>query len=190
MTPVRLLLLSLVLMLIVSTLYGCGWRLRGSSNLDVSLPPMQLQFQQGSANLKRELRQSLVSAGVSLNSDAERVLVIHGESQGRRVLSVDSSGKVSEYELQYELSYSLQSGQGKDLISNDRIKQQRDYQFDESAVLAMGEEERRLFDFMRRMSIQSLMRRLQTVVLQQADTAVAPESPAVLETPVTPVDAD
>lgn len=144
-------------------LNGCGWRLRGSQAVDVVLPPMQLQFQQGSAVLKRELRQSLESAGVVLSVDAEQVLVIHSESQGRRVLSVNSSGKVSEYELQYELVFSLSDAQGKSLISNDRISQQRDYQFDESAVLAKGEEEQRLFDFMRGMSIQSLMRRLQAV---------------------------
>ncbi len=140
----------------------------------MALPPMQLQFQQASAVLKRELRQSLESVGVSLNDDAGLVLVIHSENQGRRVLSVDSSGKVSEYELQYELLFSLHDGQGENLISNQRISQQRDYQFDEAAVLAKGEEERRLFDFMRRMSIQSLMRRLQAVAASKADAAEAP----------------
>ncbi len=140
----------------------------------MTLPAMQLQFQQASAVLKRELRQSLESAGISLNDDAGLVLVVHSESQGRRVLSVNSSGKVSEYELQYELLFSVRDGQGENLISNQRISQQRDYQFDEAAVLAKGEEERRLFDFMRRMSIQSLMRRLQAVAASKADAAEAP----------------
>jgi len=153
----------LVVATIALLLNGCGWRLRGSLDVDVVLPPMQLQFQQASADLKRELTQTLKSSGVVLSVDADRVLVIHSESQGRRVLSVDSSGKVSEYELQHELVFSVSDVQGESLISNDRISQQRDYQFDESAVLAKGEEEQRLFDFMRSMSIQSLMRRLQAV---------------------------
>ncbi len=158
----------------MSLLQACGWRLRGSLDVDMTLPAMQLQFQQASAVLKRELRQSLESAGISLNDDAGLVLVVHSESQGRRVLSVNSSGKVSEYELQYELLFSVRDGQGENLISNQRISQQRDYQFDEAAVLAKGEEERRLFDFMRRMSIQSLMRRLQAVAASKADAAEAP----------------
>ena len=170
----RFVVWALVIVMFASVLTGCGWRLRGSQAVDVVLPPMQLQFQQGSAALKRELRQSLESAGVALNAEAERVLVIHSESQGRRVLSVDSSGKVSEYELQYELLFSLRDSQAGNLLDNQRISQQRDYQFDESVVLAKGEEEQRLFDFMRSMSIQSLMRRLQTVAASKADAAEVP----------------
>lgn len=164
----------LIVMFTISLLQGCGWRLRGSLAVDVALPPLQLQFQQASVELKRELSQALESAGVVLKADAELVLLIHSESQGRRVLSVGSSGKVSEYELQYELLFSVQDGQGGNLINSERISQQRDYQFDETAVLAKGEEERQLFDFMRRMSIQSLMRRLQSVVSTKAETPEAP----------------
>jgi len=160
----------LIVTLLVFSLSGCGWRLRGSQEVDVALPSMQLHFQQASADLKRELTQSLQSAGVDLNSNAERVLTIHTENQGRRVLAVDSSGKVSDYELQYELLFSLQEGK-QVLISNERIRQQRDYQFDENAVLAKGEEEQRLFDFMRRMSIQSLMRRLHAVTTANTEPA-------------------
>jgi len=161
---------------------GCGWRLRGSSTLDVSLPPLQLQFQQAGVELRRELGQSLDSAGVSVTDAAELVLIIHSESQGRRVLSVNSSGKVNEYELQYELLFSVRDGE-ETLVSNQRIRQQRDYQFDEAAVLAKGEEERRLFDFMRRMSIQSLMRRLQSLASKQAvmPEVVAPEEAGMPE---------
>ena len=189
----RLLVWSLVLLFAVSALSGCGWRLRGSSTLDVSLPPLQLQFQQGSAELRRELGQALESSGVSVTETADLVLVIHSESQGRRVLSVNSSGKVNEYELQYELLFSVRDGE-EVRISNQRIRQQRDYQFDEAAVLAKSEEERRLFEFMRRMSIQSLMRRLQSVATMKAETPEAAEAlelpVAPLELPAAPVDAN
>lgn len=133
---------------------------------------MQLQFQQAGADLKRELSQTLTTAGVDLINDAELVLVIHNESQGRRVLSVGSSGKVSEYDLQYELLFSLRNG-GQMLISNERISQQRDYQFDDASVLAKGEEEKRLFEFMRRMAVQKLLRRLHSAVVNKAETADA-----------------
>ncbi len=131
---------------------------------------MQLQFQQASADLKRELTQALTSAGVDLNSHTRLMLVIHSEKQGRRVLSVDNSGTVSEYDLQYELLFSVRDAK-KVFISNERISQQRDYQFDGSAVLAKGEEEQRLFDFMRRMSIQSLLRQLNAAATKAAADA-------------------
>ena len=173
-------ILSLLLIAVLClSMTACGWRLRGSMNLDVSLPPMQLQFQQASANLRRELTQTLESTGVELRNDADLVLLIHRENQGRRVLSVDSNGKVSEYELQYELLFSLSEKGGETLIDNEHISQQRDYQFDEAAVLAKSEEERRLFDFMRGMSIQSLVRQVSTAVANKTVTpapAPAPES--------------
>lgn len=148
---------------------------------------MQLQFQQASANLRRELTQTLESAGVDLNGDAELVLLIHNEKQGRRVLSVGSSGKVNEYELQYELLFSVRDKQGEYLLDNERITQQRDYEFDEAAVLAKGEEEQRLFDFMRRMSIQSLMRRLHAVAATKTET---PEPAVDVEMPELAPDAN
>ncbi|HGX91900.1 MAG TPA: hypothetical protein ENK35_01140 [Candidatus Tenderia sp.] len=159
--------------LVLMSLNGCGWRLRGAVDVEMAAPPaMQVRFQQASADLKRELNQKLASAGVDLNDSADLVLMIHSEKQGRRVLSVGSSGKVSEYDLQYELLFSLRNG-GQQLISNERISQQRDYQFDDASVLAKGEEEKRLFEFMRRMAVQKLLRRLQSAVVNQAETANA-----------------
>jgi LPS-assembly lipoprotein len=159
-------------------LSGCGWHLRGSQTFAVTLPPMQLQIQQGSADLKRELTQTLETSGVELRADAGLILVIHRENQGRRVLSVDSNGKVSEYELQYELLFSLRQVSGEILIDNEHVSQQRDYQFNDSAVLAKSEEERQLFAFMRSTSIQSLLRQLQTVVATKDEIPAATQVPA------------
>ncbi len=152
---------------------------------DIEVPPVYLEFQSGSAVLRRELTQTLESAKAPLVNDiadAELVLVIHAENQGRRVLSVDLGGKVSEYELQYELVFSVRDAAGEVLIDNEQTTQRRDYRFDDTEVLASGEEERKLFDFMRGTAIQAMMRRLFTVVTQRADaqpaTTAAPSSNA------------
>lgn len=169
----RLISFLLILTLLSLSLSGCGWRLRGSLDTDLVLPSMYVQYHSASSELKRELNQTLESAGVDLqaNTDnAELVLVLHSENRGRRVLSVNASGKVSDYELQYTVTFSVQDNAGNALISNEQINQQRDYSFDESAVLAKSEEERRLFDFMRRMSIQTLMRRLHSINEKRAAT--------------------
>jgi len=174
---VRIVSFLVLVAVVCLSLSGCGWRLRGSQTFAVTLPPMQLQFQQGSADLKRELAQTLEDSGVELRTDAGLILVIHRENQGRRVLSVDSNGKVSEYELQYELLFSLRQVDGEILIDNEHISQQRDYQFNDSAVLAKSEEERQLFAFMRSTSIQSLLRQLQTVVATKEESPAAPRVP-------------
>lgn len=148
--------------------------------MDVTLPPVYLDIRSASAELRRELFQALESADVTLvNQAAEAglLLTIHNEQRGRRVLAVDSGGRVSEYELQYTLVFSVRDHGGEILIPQDSILQQRDYRFDEAEVLAKGDEERRLFDFMRRMSIQALMRRLHAL-----DSGAQDDTPAQIET--------
>lgn len=152
-----------VAVILVLGLSACGWHLRGSQTVDVTLPPVYLEFHNAGAELRRDLTQTLESANVSLvkqPADAGLLLTIHSEQRGRRVLAVDSSGRVSEYELQYTLTFSARNNGGDILMPQDSIVQQRDYRFDEAEVLAKGEEEKKLFDFMRRMSVQALMRRL------------------------------
>ena len=159
----------LLLVLVTSAISGCGWHLRGSSNLELALPAVSLQFQAASAVLQRELRKALTASDVQLVADdkAGVKLTIHSDTQGRRVLSVGSAGKVSEYELQYQLVFSIRD-QHDVLLVKDVITQQRDYAFDETEVLAKGDEERQLYDFMRRTAVQSLLRRLQGVASSQS----------------------
>lgn len=171
-------LLLLVSILLAHSLQACGWHLRGSMAVDIEVPPIYLEFQNASTVLRRELTQTIESTKAPLVTDvseAELILVIHAENRGRRVLSVDLGGNVSEYELQYELVYSVRDNAGEVLIANERTTQQRNYRFDDTEVLASGEEERKLFDFMRRTAIQAVMRRLISVVTQRAEV-VQPEA--------------
>ena len=160
----RTLLFVLAVAIFAVMLNGCGWRLRGSMGMEMSLPPIYLEIQNGSPELRNELPLTFNSAGVKLakeRADAPLILVIQNETQQRRVLAVGSAGKVSEYELQYQLKFSVVDQTGKDVMAADTITQQREYSFNEEEVLAKGEEEQQLFSFMRSMAIQTLLRRLQ-----------------------------
>ena len=157
-------MLLLIVLVFVSSLTGCDWRLRGSMDKDLALPPLYLDIQNGSAELRSELPQTLRSAGVQLEKTretAQLILVIQNETLERRVLAVGNAGKVSEYELQYQLRFFVQDQTGKEVIAPDTIRQQRDYTFNEAEVLAKGEEQQQLFGFMRSMAIQTLLRRMQ-----------------------------
>jgi len=175
----------LLLVIIVATaLNGCGWRLRGSMGMEMSLPLIYLEIQNGSPELRNELPLTFNSAGVKLTesrADAPLILVIQNETQQRRVLAVGSAGKVSEYELQYQLKFSVRDQSGKEVMAPDTISQQREYSFNESEVLAKGEEEQQLFGFMRSMTIQTLLRRLQGLNEWKAS-----EPEAVIPNPTTP----
>jgi LPS-assembly lipoprotein len=177
MRTLRSIPLLLFITMLVTALNGCGWHLHGSQTMEVALPPLYLQIQNASAELRRDLTNALESADIKLvdQTQAELRLTIHNENRGRRVLAVNTSGQVSEYELQYELVFSVSNKAGEILIPKDSILQQRDYQFDNADVLSKSEEESRLFDFMRNQSIQALMRRLRA--LDTNAPAKAPEQP-------------
>lgn len=170
----------LVICIMFTSLTACGWRLRGSLDKELSLPPLYLEIKSGSPDLRSELPQTLRAAGVQLEpkrESAQLILVISNETQQRRVLAVGRVGKVSEYELLYQLSFSVRDQAGKEVLASDAIRQQRDYTFNENEVLAKGEEERQLFGFMRSMAIQTLLRRLQALSELKATRATTETKP-------------
>ncbi len=142
-------------------LQGCGFHLRGSQSIDLTLP---ILFVTGSSELQREVERALKGSGATLaasDAEAEAVLRLLDESRDRRVLSVNSSGKVSEYALRYSIRFTVTDRAGGALLVPQEVSLTRDFVFDQEAVLAKGDEEARLFETMRREAIQSLLRRLQ-----------------------------
>ncbi len=161
------------LWLIVS-LSACGWHLRGSQSLDLALPPLLLQAQGVGPELLRDVARELRSADVAVvesKGEARMVVTLARERSDRRVLSVDGSGKVEAYELQYELTFSVRAATGELLLPSEMIRYQRDYSFDEADVLAKTKEQQQLFDMMRRSAVQQLLRRLQSLAESGAGDA-------------------
>jgi len=120
--------LGLLLLLIALHLGGCGFQPRGAAMSDVNGVPGPV-FIAGVApysDLYRELDSQLTAAGVVLTTDpaaSASTLVISRWDQGSRVLSVDSSNKVVEYELDELVSFAVRSGSGEELLStrNERV---------------------------------------------------------------------
>lgn len=158
-----LLLWALILLSVLFSIQGCGWRLRGSMDVSLNLPPVYLEVN-GSQQLQRELRRGLKVSGIQLTESreaAELILNVTREGEERRVSSVDRSGKISEYELLHTLEFKVTAQDGKERLPLQVITQQRSYSFNEQEVLAKGDEQTRLFSVMRMQSVRALVRRLQ-----------------------------
>ena len=148
-----------ICMLLVS---GCGFHLRGSLKEIGHLPVIYIHTERGS-HLGVEATQIFRQAGVELTDDrdqAEWLLTLSDEKEDRRVLSVDSSGKVQEYELHYGLIYQLQDQNGKQLLEEQELGLVRDYSFSGTDVLAKDDEETLLYRGMREQAAQMILRRL------------------------------
>lgn len=166
-----LLLWALILLSVLFSVQGCGWRLRGSMDVSLHLPPVYLEVS-GSQQLQRELKRSLKVSGIQLTESrdaAELILNVTREGEDRRASSVDRSGKISEYELLYTLEFKVMDKQGAERLPLQEITQQRTYSFSEQDVLAKGDEQTRLFETMRLQSVRALVLRLQG--LQKAESA-------------------
>lgn len=149
--------------LLLLTIAGCGFHLRGGANLPDSMKQMYVQgidLQQG---LGLTLRRSLKQNGVKLVNVFDKdsaVLTILDNKFERRVLSVGSGAKVSEFQLYGLLKFKVSDGDGELLVVPQKVEAQRDYQFDQTQVLSSDSEEALLREALNQQLIQSLLRLL------------------------------
>ncbi len=132
--------------LAIISLIACGFQLRGSieANFD------SISINGGSAGfvkqLKKRLRQSSIAV---LPTDGEVKLEIVDDLLNKRILSLNSDGRISEYELNYKVSYRVKGKNDSEwgqLINNEVRRQ---YTYDDENVVAKALEEEKLINGMR-----------------------------------------
>jgi LPS-assembly lipoprotein len=155
----------------VSALTGCGFRLRGAQVY--GFERIVIAPDPGSA-LAQELRQSFgpvvqVVRGDEPGQRAQLLLNLVNEQREKVVVGMNSSGQVREFQLRMRVTLQLHTPQGKDIIENAEISQQRDISFNETAVLAKEAEESLLYRDMQSDIVQQILRRLAKVQAAQLD---------------------
>lgn len=110
--------------------------------------------------LKRALKTSNIKI-VDTQQQAQAVLNISNEKQERRILSVDTQGRAREYEINYQISFSVGTDENSFLIAEQTINLQRDYLFDAEDVLAKSREQETLLKDMQQDMVRLIMSRLQ-----------------------------
>lgn len=148
-------------MLLVS---ACGFHLRGAYQLPDSMGKTFIQAGNQNSELVRSLKRSLKANHIVIvNSpqDATAVLKIMGETQEKRVLSVDSKGRAREYELSYAVRFDLQSMVSESPFTEQSLKLEREFLFDTEDVLGKGREEATLIKDMQQDMVRLILLRLQ-----------------------------
>jgi len=157
---------ALVVASAVSTLAGCGFKLRGAPNFAFSR--IYLGFTLNSA-LGNEVRRN-IAANPSVQvldatqlATAQVILDVLGENREKVVVGLNASGQVREFQLRFRFRFRLRTPDGKDLIPETEILQQRDISFNETVVLSKEAEEALLYRDMQSDIVQQLLRRLAAV---------------------------
>ena len=150
----------------IAALGGCGFQLRQAPEFafdSIAIPGT-------TSSVANELRRTLASVGTVRvappQGPYENVQVIRdmiSDVREKVVVGLNASGQVREFQLRSKVNFRLRTPQGRLLIPQTEIVQQRDISFNESAVLAKEAEEGLLYRDMQTDLVQQLMRRLAAV---------------------------
>jgi LPS-assembly lipoprotein len=158
----RRFLLALVVPLVLA---GCGWRLRGDQNF--AFQTVAVTPERGAAvasDLARYLGDRIRPLVPTAGGQAPDVVVdVLQESREKVVVGVNATGQVREFQLRITVKFRMRTPQGRELIPETAITQQRDISFNESAVLSKEAEEALLYRDMQSDIVQQLLRRLAAV---------------------------
>jgi LPS-assembly lipoprotein len=94
---------------------------------------------------------------------AQVVLEVLQDQREKSVASLTSSGQVREFQLRVRMKFRLRTPDGKELIPDSEIVQQRDISYSESTALSKEAEEQLLYRSMQTDVVQQVMRRLGSV---------------------------
>jgi len=138
MPSIRMLLLVIPLLLPA----GCGFQLRGSTDVPPELSPVYVHAASGT-RIAGALNQALSDSGVTQSGSAQQartVIRILEETQDERVTAVNSRGKIIGTELQYRVVFDVIGGDGRLLVEQQRIDLARDYVHPDLEAIAGTEE--------------------------------------------------
>ncbi len=138
---------------------GCGFQLRGQTTL-----PFDTLFIQGATPMLVELKRNVAAGSqtklVSQAEGADAVLAVSLEAREKVILSLDTSGRVREYQLRYRVGFFVRDAKGQNWIPTSEIALTRDISFNDSQIIAKENEEALLYRDMQTDMVQQIVRRL------------------------------
>ncbi len=158
---------ALLVSLLVLALSACGFHLRGSDgkyNLPFNTIYVGLPVSSPLAiDLKRNIR-SMGSTEIALDAaQADGIIDVLSNpesNRGKSILSLNSNGRVREYQLSYTILFKVRDNLGNQLLAPTQITLTRPITFSETQLLAKETEEEMLYRNMQADLVQQILRRL------------------------------
>jgi LPS-assembly lipoprotein len=148
------------------TLSACGFALRQAPNYVFNT----IFVGGGGSPLANDLRRNIaysenlrvIPVGGPIDQ-AQVILDILMDQREKVVVGLNASGQVREFQLRNRVRFRLRTREGKELIPETELLQQRDISFSEAVALAKEAEEQLLYRDMQADIAQQLVRRLAAV---------------------------
>lgn len=145
----------------LSGLLACGYRLRGMVDLPFKViaitgnpsPPLR-------ADIQTSILQG-TDAKVAINpKDADLILEITNDINGREILAYNAAGQVSAYRLNIRVGFRAYDTSGADIIPDSEIYMTRDMDFSNTTVLATDVQQQQFLSLMRKDLAVQILRRV------------------------------
>jgi len=160
---------------VVVLLSGCGFHLRGAVTLPPEINSLAIEDTATGSQIVPEIKLQLRRNGITplaSSENAKLILIIMGESYGQRVLTVSSVGQVQEFELSYDVDYTIQNvADPSASLLRQKLTIKRDLRFSVEEVLGKASEETRLKNDMLQDAAQKILRRLPKAVSKPGQPA-------------------
>jgi len=163
---------AIVVSLALCLCSACGFQLRGTDSTVASKARIYVDASRENS-IREELRKVLSDRSFSVvdNRDLANVLLrVADERQSQRIVSVQSTGKVSEYELAHSVNIQIAQAELNEQPlydpdqSANRVEVVREYTYDQSGVLGKEDEADILRTEMRReLALQIVLRTVATL---------------------------
>ena len=129
-------------------LSGCGFELQNTGNLNEKIDSVYIQTIDPYSSFFRSIKDALRNNGVMISDkrdEASYVLVIKEDISSDRILSISAKNTPMEYEIAYQVVWSLFKG-NQEIISDIKHIETQDYSFDQNQLLGKRKEAEYLND--------------------------------------------
>lgn len=133
-------------LVVVALLAGCGFQLRGASQLPPDVGVVYIDTRDRYTVFYRQLTTTILQSNRRIARDsttADAVIRILRDETGQRVLSVSARNVPREYDVFYTIRYSVLVN-GDEVLPPEQLTLTRDYTYDETQVLGKALEEETL----------------------------------------------
>ena len=158
---IRRTLLGLIITAPLSGLIACGYRMRGMVDL-----PFKVIAITGNPSppLRADLQTAILTGTdvkVAINpKDADLLLEVTNEINGREILAYNSNGQVSAYRLTIRAMFRAYDVAGGDIVPESEIYMTRDMDFSNTTVLATDVQQQQFLTLMRKDLAVQILRRI------------------------------
>ena len=140
---IRRQIVCLLAAILVTAVSGCGFHLRGSDALPVGMSVTYIQSGNPFSSLVDDFTDALSTHGLRVTEqrdEATATLRIIENDRGREVLSVNTSGKVLDYQLTQKVIFSISTADNLPLMEPQTVTMRRSYLYSSTDVLGSERE--------------------------------------------------